>query len=174
MHVNVIDWHITFYICFSAPTAAPQVVTASATGPKTISIDWNSVDCIERNSKITGYTLHYNSTNGTATTTSLPTNNTTYTVTGLTPSTNYSVKMAAINSNGEIGPFTLPIPVKTLSLTSKCMHAMRWSRSTITWWSSPCRGTSSQWHSHPRPWLCPSGRYWWIWCSVTSLPYQSN
>jgi len=101
------------------------VVTALATGPKSISIDWNSVDCIERNSKITGYTLHYNFADGTATNTLLPANITTYTVTGLTPSTNYSVKMAAINSNGEIGPFTLPTLVKTLSLTSKCMHAMR-------------------------------------------------
>ena len=116
---------LTFPTCFSAPTAAPQVVTASATGPKTISIDWNNVDCIERNSKITGYTLNYISSDGTATNTSFPANLTTYTVTGLTSSTNYSVKMAAINSNGEIGPFTLPILVKTLSLTSKCMHAMR-------------------------------------------------
>jgi len=81
------------------------------------------VDCIERNSKITGYTLHYNSTDGTETNTSFPANLTTYTVTGLTPSTNYSVKMAAINSNGEIGPFAFPIYVKTLPLASKC-HEM--------------------------------------------------
>jgi len=114
---------ITFPTCFSAPTAAPQSVTASATGPKTISIDWNSADCIERNSQITGYTLQYNSTDGTETNTSFPANFTTYTVTGLTPSTNYSVKMAAINSNGEIGPFAFPIHVKTLPLASKC-HEM--------------------------------------------------
>ena len=105
---------------YSAPSASPQEVTAAATGPRSISIDWNHVDCTDRNSEITGYTLQYNSTDGTATNTSLPANITTYTVTGLAPSTNYSVRVAAINSNGEVGPFNVPILVKTLPLTSEC------------------------------------------------------
>ena len=38
---------------------------------------------------------------------------------GLTPSTNYSIEVAAVNSDGGVGPFSPPIFVRTLDLAGE-------------------------------------------------------
>ena len=46
------------YILFVAPSAAPTLgVTRTTT--TSISLIWNRLDCIDRNSEITGYTIFY-------------------------------------------------------------------------------------------------------------------
>ena len=67
-----------------------------------ITVQWGAVDCIRRNGDITGYTVRYgvqgngstqakNASGGRATQTI---------ISGLTPTTNYSIEVAAVNSVG--------------------------------------------------------------------------
>ena len=102
------------------PTAAPQTVTASATGPTIVIVTWRHVDCIDRNSEILRYTVRYGPVGGTAVNVSVSgTNHLAYTLVGLTPSTNYSIEVAAVNSDGGVGPFSPPIFVRILDLAGE-------------------------------------------------------
>ena len=102
------------------PTAAPQTVTASATGPTIVFVTWKRVDCIDRNSEISRYAVRYSPVGGTAVNASVSgTNHLTYTAVGLTPSTNYSIEVAAVNSDGGVGPFSPPVFVRTPDLASE-------------------------------------------------------
>ena len=102
------------------PTAAPQTVTASATGPTIVFVTWRHVDCIDRNSEISRYAVRYGPVGGTAVNASVSgTNHLAYTAVGLIPSTNYSIEVAAVNSDGGVGPFSPPIFVRTPDLYSE-------------------------------------------------------
>ena len=91
------------------PTAAPQTVTASITGPTIVFVTWKHVNCIDSNSDISRYTVRYGPVGGTAVNASVSgTNQLAYTAVGLTPSTNYSFEVAAVNSDGGVGPFSFP------------------------------------------------------------------
>ena len=106
------------------PNGAPQAVTASVTGPTIVFISWKRVNCIDRNSVITSYTVYYGPVDGTAVNVSVSgTNHLAYTAVGLTPSTNYSIEVAAVNSDGGFGPFSAPIFVRTPDLASECIAA---------------------------------------------------
>ena len=64
--------------------------------------------------------MRYSPVGGTAVNDSISgTNHRTYTLVGLTPSTNYSIEVAAVNSDGGVGPFSPPIFVRTLDLASE-------------------------------------------------------
>ena len=106
------------------PNGASQAVTASVTGPTIVFISWKRVNCIDRNSVITSYTVYYGPVDGTAVNVSVSgTNHLAYTAVGLTPSTNYSIEVAAVNSDGGFGPFSAPIFVRTPDLASECIAA---------------------------------------------------
>ena len=78
------------------------------------------MNCIDRNSEISGYTVSYSPVGGTAVNDSISgTNHRTYTLVGLTPSTNYSIEVAALNSDGGVGPFNPSIFVRTPDLASE-------------------------------------------------------
>ena len=78
------------------------------------------MDCIDLNSEISGYTVLYGPVGGTAVNASVSgTNYQIYTAVGLTPSTNYSIEVAAVNSDGGVGPFSSPIFVRTPDLDGK-------------------------------------------------------
>ena len=95
-------------------------MTASVTGPTIVFVSWERVDCIDRNSEISRYTVRYGPVGGTAVNASVSgTNHLAYTAVGLTPSTNYSIEVAAVNSDGGVGPFSSPIFVRTPDLISK-------------------------------------------------------
>ena len=99
------------------PNAAPQTVTASVTGPTIVFVSWERVDCIDHNSEISGYTVYYGPVGGTAVNDSVSgTNHLAYTA---SPSTNYSIEVAAVNSDGGVGPFSSPIFVRTPDLDSE-------------------------------------------------------
>ena len=105
---------------FLAPSSVPQIVTALATGPTIVFVTWKHVDCIDRNSEISGYTVRYGPVGGTPVNDSISgTNHRTYTAVGLTPSTNYSIEVKAVNNDGEVGPFSSPIFVRTPDLDSE-------------------------------------------------------
>ena len=67
-----------------------------------ITVQWGAVDCIHRNGDITGYSVRYGvHVNGSIQTVSVSGGGSTQTIIfGLTPSTNYSFEMAAVNSVG--------------------------------------------------------------------------
>ena len=95
-------------------------MTASVTGPTIVFVSWERVDCIDRNSEISGYTVRYGPVGGTAVNDSVSgTNHLAYTAVGLFSSTNYSIEVAAVNSDGGIGPFSSPIFVRTPDLDSE-------------------------------------------------------
>ena len=80
---------------------------------------WDSVLCKDRNSLITRYNVRYGRASSgvreTAVVSGSGTTSGSYTITGLTQFTNYSIGVAAVSDSGT-GPFTAAIFVQTLSL----------------------------------------------------------
>ena len=93
---------------FSAvPSAAPANFSLVSQTPTSVTVTWEPVLCMYRNGLITGYVIKYNELN-----TGLVSNKTIggdnmrmFEITGLKPSTQYEIKIAAMNSVGT-GPFT--------------------------------------------------------------------
>ena len=89
-----------------------------------ITIAWNSVNCTERNSNITGYVIRYTppSSGGIDSVTVAGTGDAGGRVTldRLTPSTHYSIQVAAVNSDGAVGEFSaISVHTSTGSADSK-------------------------------------------------------
>jgi len=82
-----------------------------------ITIAWDAVNCIERNSIITGYVVRYTppSTSGNDSVMVAGTRDAggMVTIDGLTPSTQYSIQVAAVNSDGSVGLATASLNVTT-------------------------------------------------------------
>ena len=76
-----------------------------------ITIEWDAINCIERNSNITGYVVRYTppSSGGTDSVTVAGAGDAggRATIGGLAPSTQYSIRVAAVNSDGDVGVFTV-------------------------------------------------------------------
>ena len=107
-------------LLFSNPHAAPRdpptKVTAMATSPVSILIQWGHVPCINRNSNITGYIVRYSRGGGSAVNVSVSgtgQSERTYTATCLSTSTNYSIQVAAVTSTGVTGPFSTTVTETT-------------------------------------------------------------
>ena len=75
-----------------------------------VSVSWDAIDCTERNGIITGYTVEFQEQGGAR----IPGEvvGQTFTASGLTPHTNYTFRVAGVNSNGT-GPFTGIIAIPT-------------------------------------------------------------
>ncbi len=87
---------------YTAPISAPQNLQTIATDETSITVQWDAVACIDRNSEITGYKLRY-----TGYEEAIPQSGDvggTSTITGLSPLTSYSIEVAAVSDSG-IGPF---------------------------------------------------------------------
>lgn len=96
-----------------APTGVPQEVSIVASGRTTISIQWNAVECVDRNSEIFEYRVRYGPINGTTLNDSTDDPlHTMYRATGLVNSTNYTFEVAAVSSSGA-GPFSSPTIAQT-------------------------------------------------------------
>ena len=84
-----------------------------------ITIAWDAVNCTERNSNITGYVVRYTppSASGNDSVMVAGTGDAggMVTIDGLTPSTRYSIQVAAVNSDGSIGVPTAFLSVNTLT-----------------------------------------------------------
>ena len=68
-----------------------------------MNVSWDEVPCIEQNGPITGYLLYYTNTTFDDTVNIIGGDNKQYSLTGLTPYTNYTVTVRAYNNAG-IGP----------------------------------------------------------------------
>ena len=85
-----------------APSAPPTSVNTSDITSSTIVLQWGPVYCIHRNGDITGYSVRYGVQGSGSTQTMSVLGGGTYetTITGLMPSTTYSIEVAAVNGAG--------------------------------------------------------------------------
>ena len=99
---------------FSAPSAAPTFVRESGVTSSNITVQWGAVDCIHHNGDITGYSVRYGVQGSGSTQTRDVSGGDTRqtTISGLNPSTNYSIQVAAVNSAG-IGVYSTPHIIQT-------------------------------------------------------------
>ena len=88
---------------YTAPTAPPHDVTPSTTS-RSVSVSWSTIECIERNGEITKYTVVFQEQGGAVIPGEVNVMNRTFTASGLTPHTNYTFRVAGVNSNGT-GPY---------------------------------------------------------------------
>ena len=89
-------------LSLTAPSAPPSSLTVTGVTSSTISVQWGSVPCIHQNGDITGYSVQYGEV-GSGNTQTINVNGadvTEATLSSLTPSTTYSVQVAAVNSAG--------------------------------------------------------------------------
>lgn len=87
----------------AVPSATPANVVVSATS-RSISVTWESPDCIEHNGVLVCYRVILEEMGGDR----IPAGEVigrNFTANGLTPYTNYTVRVAGVNINGS-GPFT--------------------------------------------------------------------
>jgi hypothetical protein len=98
-----------------APDGAPQQLRTNAKAATNITIMWGRVDCVQRNSEITGYGITFGRTGGSIVVRQLLEENMvavngtgpgdrTFTATGLLPRTSYTFNVRAVNGQGEVGP----------------------------------------------------------------------
>ena len=118
MHTVHRSHHVIYYYFLSVPSSRPQRVTSLTLNSTAISVSWDPVDCINQNSEITGYIVHYGPASSSTRLTSEVLGTTSagreYTAVGLAPSTNYSIQVAAVNREGNVGPFTAAIFATTV------------------------------------------------------------
>ena len=72
---------------------------------RSVNVSWNEIECIERNGMITNYTVEFSSLGGSVVPGVLIVNERRFTASGLTLFSNYTFRVAGVNSNG-IGPFS--------------------------------------------------------------------
>ena len=70
-----------------------------------VNLNWHQIDCIERNGVITNYTVVFLEQGGAVIPGEVNVMDRTFTASGLTPHTNYTFRVAGINSNGT-GPYS--------------------------------------------------------------------
>ena len=114
-----------FVFAHTAPTSPPGSFVAVSVNSTMISLRWNRISCIDRNSEIIGYrvmqlAIGYYSYNDTIYVPGTALNNRRYNLTGVVPAAEYSIAVAAVNRNGTVGPFTESVIVHTDHPESKC------------------------------------------------------
>ena len=89
-------------LLYAAPTGVPQELNISSVNLTNITIQWDPVECSQRNGEIDGYRLiYYPTTNSNSNQSVLiyGSDNRTFTVVGLQPSINYTLNLEAVNRN---------------------------------------------------------------------------
>ena len=96
---------------YVASTAAPVGLTSTSVERRSLSVVWGIVPCLHQRGPIIGYRLRYS--NGTSIVNTTGKGSRQHVLIGLTPFTNYSVQVAAVNDGGT-GPYSTPLTVETL------------------------------------------------------------
>ena len=97
------------YFTLAGPSGFPTKVNLVFVNVSAIDISWEDIPCTQKKGEILGYIVAY-SVGGSET--NLMVKQRRVTITGLKPLSKYSVKVAAVNSNGT-GPFCHPVNVST-------------------------------------------------------------
>ena len=95
-----------------APSAAPTSVGVSEVTSSSITVQWGTVPCIHRNGDITGYSVQYGVVGSESTQTMNVSGDFSGVISNLEPSTDYSIKVAAMNSV-DIGPYSDAVIAQT-------------------------------------------------------------
>ena len=101
---------------YTAAAEAPNNVTGQAENSSTIIVQWNTtiIACRRTNGNITSYRIHYTAQhNGTLNISTTGKEIMMASLTGLTPYTNYFIKVAAVNEEGDVGVYSDNITVET-------------------------------------------------------------
>ena len=88
--------------------------------PKSITVHWEEVDCLDRNGAITGYVARALSNGREEGTASVGGDDREATISGLTPSTQYIVQVAAVNAG--TGPYS-PIALYGTEGIAQCYYS---------------------------------------------------
>ena len=67
---------------------------------RSVTITWDTIDCIERNGEITDYTVVFQEQGGAMIPGEVNVMDRTFAASGLTPHTNYTFRVAGVNING--------------------------------------------------------------------------
>ena len=113
----------------SAQSAPPSSVSATGQSSTSITVQWGEVSCIHQNGDITGYSVQYEVMgSGNTQTMSVDGADTTETnITGLTPSTTYSISVAGVNNqligmySSAVNELTEGVCIHCLSITQEFM-----------------------------------------------------
>ena len=92
----------------TAPSAAPTNADVSVINSTALTVQWEAVPCIEQNGDITGYTVRVGEMERVEDVGDVNE----VTISDLTPSTTYSIHVAAVNSEGT-GPYSDLIIINT-------------------------------------------------------------
>ena len=104
-------------------------MNATVENSTSITVQWGEVPCIDRNGVITGYSVQYGVV-GSGNTQTLPVDGaaaTQTTITGLTPSTTYSISVAGVNDqligiySSAVNELTEGVCIHCLSITQEFM-----------------------------------------------------
>ena len=96
----------------TVPTGAPDGISEGPVTANSITVQWGEVPCLDRNGEITGYTVNATLSGMIVATENVDGSAREATVSGLNPSTEYTVTVAAVNSAGT-GPFSGGISITT-------------------------------------------------------------
>ena len=104
---------------------APSNVTANGSSPTAILVEWEGLtQCRLVNGHIVGYRVQYGVQSGGLVLTKAVTGNWSSggktDLTGLTPSTKYTIAVAAVNEEGTVGLYSDPVIVETESAGEEC------------------------------------------------------
>ena len=105
-----------------APSAPPTSVSVSALSSTSIHVQWGPVPCIDQNGDITGYSVRYGSETQFVAGDSV----TEVTISNLTPSTTYNVRVAAVN-DASTGAFSNSDFVVTLGKVAYVIYRKAFS-----------------------------------------------
>ena len=108
--VNIPVFTVSLY---TAPSRAPTSVRITKVTASSITVTWGEVPCLHRNGQITGYRVQ--AVRNGMTETFINVASRPATVSGLSPSTLYTVQVAAVNGAGT-GPYSTGISIRTTGM----------------------------------------------------------
>ena len=124
MHINLFTFITYYYIhLLSGAVAPPSDVEATVQSSKSILVQWGPIeDCRDRNGNIVGYHVRYQASGGSVETevvSGVGSAGGQVLLEGLTPFTDYSIQVAAVNSQSDVGVFSAVVSAQTCEFIQK-------------------------------------------------------
>ena len=118
-------YHIYMY---TAPSGLPQSLSNISVSISSVTIQWSRVECLKRNSEITGYAVRYRRPISTAKEVNISgvmDSDRMFTIIGLNPRTSYMIEVMAVNRENHFGPPTNIDVVTTIPQGKECYDSSR-------------------------------------------------